>query len=71
MTFSDLPEEIQDKIAGYPEFKYGVNKVCVVLDDGTKVPDVYVAWGKQVIKVGTSEEIKFDPSRVVDAFNEV
>lgn len=61
-----LPEDIQDRVADMPEHSYGVTRVVVILDDGTEIPDVYVAWAKEIVKVGTSEKISFDPGRVVD-----
>jgi len=60
-----LPQNIQDQISEMPECSYGANKVTLILDDGTSYDDVYVAWGKDVVKVGNSENIPFDPSRVV------
>jgi hypothetical protein len=61
-----LPPAIQDRIAGMPERSYGVTRVVVTLDDGTEIRDVYVAWAKEIVKVGKNETIPFDPSRVVD-----
>jgi hypothetical protein len=62
----ELPEYLQEKILNMPEFSYGVNRVVVTLDDGSEISDVYVAWGKEIIKVGSSDEINFDASRIVD-----
>ena len=67
----ELPEHIQEIIASMPEYKYGVNLVTVTLDDGKEIPDVYVAWAKEVVKVGNSEAIPFDPSRVVSARSQI
>lgn len=61
-----LPEAIQDRVADMPEHSYGITRVVVTLDDGTEIRDVYVAWAKEVVKVGHNEAISFDPSRVVD-----
>jgi hypothetical protein len=49
-----------------PESSYGATRVTVVLDDGTRIPDVYVAWGKEIVKVGQKQDILFDVSRIVD-----
>jgi len=49
-----------------PESSHGATRVVVILDDGTRVSDVYVAWGKEIVKVGQSFEVPFDASRVVD-----
>lgn len=61
----ELPEHIRDQINAMPEYSYGVNRVTVTLRDGTVVRDVYVGWARQVLKVGESKEVPFDPSDVV------
>lgn len=61
-----LPEHIQEKVRDMPESSFGATRVVVILDDGTKIRDVHVAWGAEVVKVGRSTEIPFDVSRVVD-----
>lgn len=66
----ELPKVLQDKVATFPEYKYGVNRVIVVLEDGTQIHDVLVAWAKEIVKVGVSEDILFDPSRIVDVQNQ-
>lgn len=48
-----------------PEYSYGVNRVTLTLRDGMVIPDVYVGWAMDVLKVGTSTEITFDASDVV------
>lgn len=62
----DLPERIQEKLATMPEYRQGVHRVVATLDDGTEIRDVFVAWGSEVVRVGESEEIDFDPGRVVE-----
>jgi hypothetical protein len=61
-----LPEHLQEKVRDMPESSYGATRVTVVLDDGTRIPDVYVAWGREIVKVGQRNEIPFDVSRIVD-----
>jgi hypothetical protein len=61
----NIPEEFQDKVNAMPESSYGVTRIRVTLDDGSKFDDVFVAWGSEIVKVGTSEKIPFDPSRIV------
>jgi hypothetical protein len=63
---NELPKHLQEKVASMPEHSYGVNRVIVILDDGTKFRDVFVAWAKEIVKVGTSEEIPFEVSRIAD-----
>ena len=65
-----LPDLIKDKIAEMPEYSYGVNKVIVELDDGRKYDEVFVGWSEEIIKVGTSIVVPFDPSRVVNVVND-
>jgi len=65
-VMKELPKHLQDKVATMPEYSYGVNRVVVTLDDGTRVRDVFIGWAKEIVKVGTSEEIPFDPARIVD-----
>lgn len=61
-----LPEHLREKVRNMPESSYGATRVVVVLDDGTRIPDVDVAWGKEIVKVGRGFEVPFDASRVVD-----
>jgi hypothetical protein len=48
-----LSAELSDKVAGWPEFRMGVHRVVVVLQDGTTVPDAFVSGG-QIKGVGVS-----------------
>jgi len=61
----NIPEKFQERVNAMPESSYGVTRIRVGLDDGSKFDDVFVAWGSEIVKVGTSEEIPFDPSRIV------
>jgi hypothetical protein len=49
-----------------PETSYGATRVIVVLEDGTRIPDVYVAWAREIVKVAQELDVPFDASRVVD-----
>ena len=71
VVVTDLPEHIQDQIASFPESSYGAHRVTVILDDGTAYHDVYVAGSNEVVRVGKSEHIPFDPARVVQVRSEV
>ena len=66
---SSFPDAIKDQIAEMPEYSYGVNRVTVELDDGTWYDEVYVAWGEEIIQVGNSKTIPFEPGRVVKVKN--
>ena len=60
-----VPIRFRDQIAAMPECSYGVSRVVVTLDDGTTFRDVFVGWGEEIVKVGASERVPFDPSRIV------
>jgi hypothetical protein len=62
----DIPSQFEDRILQMPESSYGVTRVIVTLEDGTELGDVFVAWGKEIVKVGSSETIPFDPNKIVN-----
>jgi hypothetical protein len=61
----EIPSKFEDLILKMPECSYGVTHVKVILDDNTTISDVYVAWGKEIVKVGENETIPFDPTRII------
>jgi hypothetical protein len=61
-----LPSAIQERLAGMEYQSYGVNRVVVVLDDGTEVPGVHVLWGTVVGRVEGHADVPFDVARVVE-----
>ena len=67
---NQLPITIQEPLAHLPEHSYGAVRVTVVLDDGSSISDVYVAWGSEVVRVGDRADIPFDPSRVVEVHHQ-
>jgi hypothetical protein len=70
----DLPSNLADKVASFPESSYGVSLVTLVLKNGKRIPHVHVAWGSQVIKAtqpGDDVELsKLDPLEIVDVLSE-
>lgn len=60
-----IPEPLQELVLAMPEYQYGVTRIRVSLDDGRRFSDVFVAWGNEIVKVGGSEEIPFDPKRII------
>jgi hypothetical protein len=70
----DLPERVAEKAGTFPESSYGATILTLVLKDGTRVPHVHVAGGRNVIKAsGPAEESllsKLDPSDIVDVLPE-
>ena len=65
MTMIELPPKFEEEVLEYPEYSYGVARIVVTLDDEIECRDVFVAWGKEIVKVGSSEDVPFDPSRIV------
>jgi hypothetical protein len=47
------------------EDSYGVVRLIVTLEGGKEFRDVYVAWGREIVKVGDSTKLLFDPSKIV------
>lgn len=71
----DLPEHLGDKAVQFGESSYGATLVTLVLKDGTRIPHVHVAWGRNVIKASDpqSETLlsRLQPSDIVDVLSEV
>jgi hypothetical protein len=70
----DLPRNLVDKVASFPESSYGVNLVTLVLKNGRRIPHVHIAWGSQVIKATQSDDdvelSNLDPLEIVDVLSE-
>ena len=66
-----LPDHIRDKVIEMREYRQGVNKVTVRLQDGRKFSNVFVAWGSEIVKVGNTTHIPFDAADVVEVENEM
>ena len=64
-----LPNKFTEKLYSFGEWNYGVNKITVILDDGTKIHDVKVS-GLEILKVGYSKKVNFDPGRIIDIIDE-
>ena len=71
----DLPEDLADKAAQFPESSYGANLVTLVLKDGRKIPHVSVAGGRSVIKAreASAETLlsSLNPADIIDVLSEV
>ena len=71
-----LPHQLADKTAGFPESSYGANRVTLVLADGRRISEVFLAWGTEIVKVGpravaAPEDLSFALSDIVDVISEV
>lgn len=60
-----IPSKLRNRILDMPEYSYGVVKITVVLRDGTRISPVYVADGKEIVKVGDGDRISFDPKDIM------
>jgi hypothetical protein len=73
-TEFNLPSNLSEKVGSFGESSYGVTILTLVLKDGTRIPHVHVAWGRNVIKAtGAAEQeqlSKVDPADVVDILPE-
>jgi hypothetical protein len=70
-----LPEALKQKALSYPESSYGATRVTLVLSDGRRVKDVYLAWGDEIVKVGLqaithSGQLGFEVGDIIDVLHE-
>ena len=65
-----IPEFLWEKVSGFPESSYGVNKVKLVLKNGSIVPGIYLAWGNEICKTENNMEIDFTVDDVIDVIND-
>jgi len=65
-----LPEAIQERLKAIPNSSYGMKRVAVVLDDGTEYSGVFVAWRKEIVRLGEYPVAGFDPKRITDVRND-
>lgn len=66
-----LPNDLAEKAACFPETSYGATVVTLVLEDGTHVSNVTLAWGRDIVKVGSCSvqsdaELDFNLGEVKD-----
>ena len=71
-----LPQKLAEKSMGFPESSYGANRVTLVLADGRRIPEVFLAWGTEIVKIGTRavaapEDLSFELGDIVDVVSEV
>ncbi len=66
-----LPERWRDKISTFPEHSYGVSLVTLVLDDGSSIRNVRIAWNCEVLERNNPELAHLDPLRIVDVESDV
>ena len=71
-----LPEDIAEKMGSFGESSYGVNRVTLILADGRRIHEVFLAWGREIVKIGTravshTEDLNFQLADIVDVVSEV
>ena len=48
-----LPTDLAHKAASFPESSYGATTVTLVLADGKEIPNVVLAWAREIVRVGS------------------
>jgi hypothetical protein len=71
-----ISERFRDKVAGFPESSYGVNRIKIDLANGKRVCDVFVAGDGEIVKVGTKAiktqaDLGFRPDEIVSVMSEI
>ena len=66
---AQLPISVEERIRSFGEYKMGVHRVALGLQDGSIIEDVFVAWSREVVRVGGVDGSPFDPAEVVEAFD--
>jgi len=72
----ELPRWVADKIVVLGEPSYGTNRVTPVLADGRQMHEVFLAWGREIVKIGTRavsspDDLDFRIADIVDVISEV
>jgi hypothetical protein len=49
----ELPKPLAEVAAEFPETSYGACKATLILRCGRKVSDVTLAWGREIVKIGS------------------
>jgi hypothetical protein len=71
-----LPDQVADKTVGFPESSYGANRVTLILADGRRVHEVFIAGRGEIVKIGSRavsrpDELDFRLADIVDVVSEV
>ena len=61
----EIPSIFENKVLQFPEYSYGVTRTIVELEGGKFVRNVFIAWGKEIVRVGESEDVLFDPTSII------
>ena len=71
-----LPEHLAEKARNFPESSYGANKVTVSLKNGRKFPNVFLAWGEEIVKIDktmikSEEDLPFNMEDISDVNSDI
>jgi len=71
-----IPDHLADKTIGFREIFYGATRVTLVLVDGRCIHEVYLAWGREIVKIGgraisQPDELGFQLADIADVISEV
>jgi len=66
-----LPAFLKEKVLSLPEYRQGAHKVRVTLKNGTKYSSVFIAWGDEIVKVGSSVNVPFNVDDIVEVENDL
>ncbi|MFA5203751.1 MAG: hypothetical protein WC708_05030 [Lentisphaeria bacterium] len=50
-----LPKRFHDKVAAFPEYSMGVNRIKIDLANGQRIYDVFVAGSGVIVKIGNKQ----------------
>ncbi len=71
-----LPDLLVEKALSFPEYSMGAYKVTLTLADGRRVSHVFLAWGQDIIRIGSRDvtgpdDLDFEPNDIADMVSEV
>jgi len=66
-----LSQELKEEVLMMPEYRQGTNKIRVRLRDGRVFSSVFVAWGDEIVRVGTEDSIPFNAEDIVGVENDL
>lgn len=68
-----IPKNLYAKAARIPESSYGASTVTLILASGKTIPDVVLAGGEEIVKVGgvsvgSEQDLPFSTREIVDLY---
>ncbi len=66
-----IPDKLVEKAATFGEYSYGATRVILILADGRRIHDVFLAWGAEITKIGSRlinkpDELDFQIQDIAD-----